>query len=317
MKSTRISPTILLLLTVLGFTPIYGQKSDYTYYTVTLDQSKLGEAFQSLSNDTDRFLTYTLKLDRSKSMRDLTPADFRLLEKTPLQRYSTLKADNLKGQILSIEQTRHTPNPLNNELRQDSCCVFKMEYDEAGNLLKRASFTTQGILNDMVSCTYHPNGLLKEQTFSNKDNKITYRELFDIDANGNYVGGKMYNEAGELHRNVKVEGQNAFGQWTKVILYTASGALYRTETYTYDGNKPISTLWTDQDGKVIRDDQTRYDQNGEPTYTKMINTRFPMANGETFQRTDTYDQYGNWTQRSILDTTGKVSRVIKRQYTYK
>lgn len=316
MKSPSISRTILLCFTVLGFTPIYGQESNLVYYTVKIDQSKLNDSFKSSSPDSERFLTYTVALDRSKSIRDLQPADFHFLEKTPLQRYSSLKADNLKGQILSIAQTRYTPNPLNNELRPDSCCVFKMEYDH-GNLVKRASFTTQGILNDFVSLTYHPNGLLKEQTFYNKDNQVTYREVFDIDANGNYVSGQLYNEAGELHRNVKIEGQNAFGQWTKVILYTASGALYRTEEYTYDGNKLLSTLWTDQDGKVIRDDQTRYDQNGEPTYTKMINTRFPMANGETFQRTDTYDEYGNWTQRSILDANGKVSRVIKRQYTYK
>lgn len=316
MKSPSISRTILLCFTVLGFTPIYGQETHLAYYTVHIDQSKLDNSFKSSSPKSERFLTYTVAIDRSKSIRDLQPADFHFLEKTSLQRYSSLKADNLKGQILSIEQTRHTPDPLNNALQQDSCCVFKMEYAN-GNLLKRASFTTQGILNDFVACTYHHNGLLKEQTFYNKDNKITYREVFDIDANGNYVGGKMYNEAGELHRNVKIEGQNAFGQWTKVILYTASGTLYRTEEYTYEGNKLLSTLWTDQNGKVIRDDQTRYDQNGQPAYFKMINTQFPIANGEIFQRTDTYDQYGNWTQRSILDANGQVSKVVKRQYTYK
>lgn len=316
MKSPSISRIIFLLFTVLGFTPIYGQENNLVYYTVKIDKSKLDDSFKSSSLDSERFLTYTIAIDRSKSIRDLQPEDFNFLKKTSLQRYSSLKADNLKGQILSIEQTRYTPGPLNNELRPDSCCVFKMEYDN-GNLVKRTSATTQGILNDFVSLTYHPNGLLKEQTFYNKDNKITYREVFDIDADGNYSGGQLYNEAGELHRNVKIEGQNAFGQWTKVILYTASGALYRTEEYTYEGNKLLSTLWTDQDGKVIRDDLTRYDQNGEPEYTKMINTRFPAANGETFQRTDTYDQYGNWTQRSILDANGKVSRVIKRNYIYK
>ena len=306
----------LLLCSLLAASMLYAQQDAYTYYTVKIDKAKLNIP-DSQTNTEGDYLTYTLAIDRSKVRGDLKEELLAALQKKWAKTYSALKAENLQGQIHIIEQNRYSFDPIKNEWLPDSCCVFKMEYNQAGNMQKRETLTLLGILNDYVVCSYHDNGLLKEQVFYNKAHKITYRELFNLDANGNYVDGLMYNEAGDLHRRVKIEGQNPYGQWTKVLLYTARGELYRSEAYTYEGNELVRTLWTNKDGKVIRDDQSTYNDKGELEYTKMFNAQFPAANGETFRRTDAYDEHGNWTQAAILDASGKSTRVIKRKYTYR
>lgn len=306
----------LLLFCLFAGSMLYAQQDAYAYYTVKIDKAKLNIPDAQTNTEGD-YVTYTLAIDRSKMTSDLKEELLVALRKKWAKTYSGLKAENLQGQIRSIEQNRYSFDPLKNEWLPDSCCVFKMEYNDQGNLLKRETLTLLGILNDYVVCSYHDNGLLKEQVFYNKAHQVTYREVFNLDANGNYVDGLMYNEAGDLHRRVKIEGQNAYGQWTKVLLYTASGELYRSEEYTYEGRQLLRTLWTNKDGKVIRDDQSTYNDKGELEYTKMFNAQFPAANGETFRRTDEYDEHGNWRQASILNASGKPTRVIKRKYTYR
>lgn len=306
----------LFLICFLSISSINAQQDGYAYYTVKIDKAKLNIPDAQTNTEGD-YVTYTLAIDRSKMTSDLKEELLAALQKKWAKTYSGLTAENLQGQIRSIEQNRYSFDPLKNEWLPDSCCVFRMEYNQMGNMLKRETLTLSGIMNDYVVCSYHDNGLLKEQVFYNKNHQVTYREMFNLDANGNYVDGLMYNEAGDLHRKVKIEGQNAYGQWTKVVLYTASGELYRTEEYTYEGWQLLRTLWTNKEGKVIRDDRSTYNDKGELEYTKMFNAQFPAANGETFRRADQYDELGNWTQTSILDASGKPTRLIKRKYTYR
>lgn len=233
------------------------------------------------------------------------------------QTYSSLKRDGLKGAISITETSSWSVDTVKKTTTQDSCCINRFEYDKNGNAVKNESVNIQGVLQSGMLTDYHPNGLLKEIRYIDKDHRVTYREEFYLDAAGNYAGGNAYNEDGKLHRTIKITAQNEFGQWTRLNWYSPDGQLYRTEEYTYDGNKKIKEFWKDKDGKITMDMSRKYNEKGEMILEEGIHPFQGTVKRNLTNRIYEYDKLGNWTQYSILSPTGNPVRIIKRNIAYR
>jgi hypothetical protein len=166
---------------------------------------------------------------------------------------------------------------------------------------------------------YHPNGLVKQISFLNKDKRETAREIFFINKDGNYTGGDAYDE-GKLLRTFKITAQNEYGQWTKLTWYSLDGKVYREEVYTYEENRKVKELWkeykSDPNGKIVQDMIYKFNARGEMILQKGIHTFLGTVDQKS-DRIFEYDKYGNWVQYIILSPTGKPLRIVKRSLIYR
>lgn len=223
--------------------------------------------------------------------------------------YSTIKANGLNGPVTVMENWSYSLNPASNEFVQDSCCIIRIEYDKNGNEVKSEAFNTKGELQYGIGNEYHSNGLVKKRLYYNKERVVTAMEDFVLDSAGNYASGKEINE-GRLNRTFTIGGQNQLGNWTQMTSYRADGTLMRTEEFIYEGKNLVAMFWKNKDGKIIREEKHTYNKKGERIATN-------ATYGNFRRRVDSYDRWGNWTQSSSLDSTGKAVRMFKRKYSYR
>jgi hypothetical protein len=241
------------------------------------------------------------------------------VQNLPGKKYSSLSRDGIKGAVLITETGGYTIDTVNMIVRQDSCCITRTEFDKNGNSVKMERLNVAGVYQGGTVTEYHPNGLIKQIRFLNKERRETAREDFFIDVNGSYTGGNAYDE-GKLLRTFKITGQNEYGQWTKLAWYSLDGKIYREEEYTYDENRKIRDLWKeymdDPNGKIVTDLTTRYNIRGEITAQQGIHTHLGQVN-QNSNRIFEYDKQGNWVQFIILNAAGKPVRMVKRNIIYR
>jgi Zn-finger nucleic acid-binding protein len=230
-------------------------------------------------------------------------------------RFSTLKTENLKGNIKQIEITRYSIDPVKKELTQDTCCAIRSEYNQDGNITENNSFNIKNIAKNGRLFEYHPNGLLKQIMYINEKKQVTYREVFELDENGNYVGGLAYEENDKLHRTFKILGQNEYGQWTRFNWYSLDGSIYEEQEIIYQDNLKVYEVWK-KNNEIVMDFRTTYDAKGEKLSEEGKHPFLGTVNNRINSRIDAYDEKGNWTQKTFFTKEGNISKVIKRKILY-
>jgi hypothetical protein len=237
----------------------------------------------------------------------------------PGKKYSSLLRDGIKGAVSLSETIRYTIDTVNMIALQDSCCITRTEFDKNGNSVKMERYTLAGVYQGGTVSKYHPNGLIKQIRFLNKDKRETAREDYFIDANGNYTGGNAYDE-GKLLRTFKITSQNEYGQWTKFDWYSLDGKIYREEEYKYEENRKIRDIWKeymdDPKGKIVTDLTTGYNAKGEIITQQGFHTHLGQVNQKP-NRIFEYDKQGNWIQYIIVNAAGKPVRIVKRKLVYR
>jgi hypothetical protein len=237
----------------------------------------------------------------------------------PGKKYSSLLRDGIKGAVSISETYRYTIDTANMIALPDSCCITRTEFDKNGNSVKMERYTLGGIYQGGTITKYHPNGLIKQISFLNKDKKVTALEDYFIDATGNYTGGNAY-DGGKLLRTFKITGQNEYGQWTKLDWYSLDGKIYREEDYVYEENRKIRDIWKeyidDPKGKIVTDLTTGYNAKGEIITQQGFHTHLGQVNQKP-NRIFEYDNQGNWIQYIIVNAAGKPVRIVKRKLVYR
>jgi hypothetical protein len=249
----------------------------------------------------------------------IVSSDFCNAQSITGKKYSSLMRDGIKGSVSVSETSSYTIDTANKLVRQDSCCITRTEFDKNGNSIKMERLTLAGVYQGGTVTKYHPNGLIKQISFLNKDKKETALENYFIDKDGNYTGGEAFDD-GKLLRTFKITSQNEYGQWTKLDWYSLDGKIYREEEYTYDEFRRIKETWNgykdDPKGKFVQDLTTQYNTRGELISQHGIHSSLGTVNQKP-NRIYEYDKYGNWIQYIILDLAGKPVRIVKRNLTYK
>jgi len=147
--------------------------------------------------------------------------------------FSDLVAENLKGDISSIEETPYQTDSTGKIGAMDSCCIALTEYDENGNVVKYTTKDSKGTLKEEGTITRYENGMWKGQK-NMKDGKIINSIETSMDDKGMYTGALAYDSTGKLEFYYTGLSQNEQGQITSWKQYDKDSVFRVEGANTYD-----------------------------------------------------------------------------------
>jgi hypothetical protein len=231
--------------------------------------------------------------------------------------FSDLVAENLKGDISSIEETPYQTDSTGKIGAMDSCCIGTSQYDENGNVVKYTSKDSKGTLKEEGTITRYENGMWKGQK-NMKDGKTNNSIETSMGDKGIYTGALAYDSTGKLEFYYTGLTQNAQGQITGWKQYDKDSVFRAEGANTYDKYKQLSFTMKDSVGKVRNSGTTKYNDKGEQVENSNTNvTKDSTTTTVTKYTYETYDDMGNWTKRTAWNEKGKATKIAKRVYTYR
>jgi hypothetical protein len=231
--------------------------------------------------------------------------------------YSDLVAENLKGDISSIEEAPYKTDSTGKAGEMDSCCISVLEYDENGNNAKMISKDSKGTVKDESVITRYENGMWKGQK-NMKDGKVTGSFETTVDDKGNYNGGMAYDSTGKMDLYYTGLSQNEQGQVTSWKQWDKDSVFRLEGSATYDKYLQTSFTLKDSVGKVKSSSASKYNDKGEQTENSNTDVGKDSTTTKVTKYTyDSHDDMGNWTQKTTWDDKGKAVKIVKRTYTYR
>jgi hypothetical protein len=230
--------------------------------------------------------------------------------------------DNLKGEVQKVVETPYKTDSTGKIGDMDSCCIEIAEYDSAGNIVRVASQDSKGTVTHEETFTKYDNGLFKEIVTTEKG-KVTHRISVKIDKDGKYSTAEEYDSTGKLSSFYKDIVQNDYNQLTSMKQYNPDSSLKSSFTTDYDKQIFKGQINKDSSGKETSRSSAKVDDKGnqvEFTRTSTMKDSTTKKDSTTTKVTkytyQSYDEQGNWTQRTTLDETGKATKIVKREITY-
>jgi hypothetical protein len=231
--------------------------------------------------------------------------------------------DNLKG---AVQQTMETPYQTDSTGKigvMDSCCISLGNYDSAGNFNKYVSKDGKGNIKFEQSISRYDNSLFKEITNS-ANSKQSGRITIQLDKEGKkYATAIEYDSSGKLSSFYKDITQNEYNQLTSMKQYKPDSTLKQSEETKYDKQIFVEQTTKDSSGKEISKTSAKVDDKGnqiESTRTSTMKDAKTKKDSTTTKITkykyDSFDDKGNWTQRTEMDEKGKPTKIVKREITY-
>lgn len=230
---------------------------------------------------------------------------------------SELAAENLKGDITSIEEAPYKTDSTGKIGEMDSCCIYVTEYDENGNGIKNVSKDSKGATSSESVISRYPNGLFKSVANTAKG-KSTGGFDTRVDEKGNYTW------AGEIDSNGKggiyyvAISQNENGQVTAWKQYDKDSIFRQEGEAKYENHVQTGFTLKDSVGNVKQTVVTKYNDKGEQVENSNTTvTKDSTTTKVTKYTYESHDEQGNWTQRTTWDEKGKATAVSKRTYNYR
>ena len=232
-------------------------------------------------------------------------------------KFNDLVAENLKGNILSIEEYPYKTDSTGKAGERDSCCVLINVYDNNGNNSGWATKDNNGNIREEEITIRYPNGMWNIQKFQ-KYRKTTYAIEAKMDDKNKYTIINEYNSSGVVEFYYTGIVQNEVGQilgwkqFNKDSVFTGVG-----ETQ-YNNYQKTGFIFKDTTGKVRTSNSFKYNEKGE--LIEKINSNLVNDSMKTVVTKFTYQSYdstGNWTQRTTWNEKGNATTITKRVYVYR
>lgn len=226
-----------------------------------------------------------------------------------------LISQNLKGSVESLEETPYKTDSTGKIGDMDTCCTNIQEFDEKGYNPKYYNKDSKG--NNKEEGTYirYDGGQLKEMVMIANGKKKSSLSV-QIDKDGKYNGAQSYDSAGKMDGYYLDLRENEYGAVTTGKMYKADSTLKYSFNNTYDKAIFMGGR-TDSAGKMIYESKVKVNDKGDQV--EMISTNVTKDSTTTKKETYTYESYdeqGNWTQRTMYDDKGKATKIVKRTITY-
>jgi hypothetical protein len=227
-----------------------------------------------------------------------------------------LAIDNLKGNVEQTIATDYKVDSAGTVGEQDSCCVVTSRYDKNGYITEYNSVNKSGTENNKQAFTHYDNGAMKNILIT-KNGNTTSSISIQTDKDGKYATAQEMDSANKLTHYYTDLGENDYGAITSMKRFNADSTLSSTMTNTYNqaiytgGEQKDSTGKVTFSSSVKLDDKNNIIENTTETVTKDST----IHNVEKYKY-DSYDDKGNWTQRTKMNKDGKPELVTKREITY-
>ncbi len=227
-----------------------------------------------------------------------------------------VRADNLNGNVRQTVSTDYKVDSSGNIGEQDSCCVITAKYDEKGYITEYDSDDKTGENKQKETFERYENGAMKDLKNA-KNGKMTSTISVSIDSSGNYTIAQEYDSANKLKFYYTDISQNDYGQLTGMKKYNADSSLSGSMVSNFNNSIFTGNEAKDSLGNITFSSIVKLDEKNNVVERDSKNvTNDSTVNKVVKYKYDSFDDHGNWTQRTELDENGKPVQITKREVTY-
>ena len=256
-----------------------------------------------------RFLLFLLTMSLLTGCNDSVK-----VKAVSMAKNSDITQQNLKGKVQLYEETPYTIDSTGANKR-DSLMNIN-EFDEKGYQYKYSTRDLSGKIHTVQTVTHNENGTFTG-IVSLTDGKQTFKLVTEFDKDGKYTGGKSYDSTGKQDSYYTDLGTNEYGIVYAGKQHFMDGRIKASWDNKYEGVIYVSGTSTDSTGKPSYTGSVKVNDKGDPI--EEVSTTRQKDSTKTEKMTykyDSYDDKGNWTQRTTYNEKGKPSKIVKRTFTY-
>ena len=235
------------------------------------------------------------------------------VESASMAKNSDIVQQNLKGKVKEFQEVSFIIDSTGGS-KQDSLININ-QFDEKGYQSKNLAKDSTGKIHTDQTMSHDENGMFTEVvTLTN--GKQTFRLTTEL-KDGKYTGGKSYDSTGKQDSYFTDLATNENGVVYAGKQHFMDGRIKSTWDLKFDGPIYVSGTSTDSTGKVSYTSSVKVDDKGNPI--EEVSTTREKDSTKTEKMTykyDSFDDAGNWTQRTTYNEKGKPSKIVKRTFTY-
>jgi len=221
---------------------------------------------------------------------------------------------NLKGKVQSYTETTYIVDSTGKQ-KMDSLLNIN-ELDEKGYQTKFSTKDSVGKIHTVQTFTRNDIGAFTEMV-TMKDGKQMYKLVTEIDKDGKYSGGKSYDSTGKQDGYYKDLKTNEYGVVYGGKLYGMNNKIKSTFDMKYDKAYFVGGSSTDSAGRTTYSGTLKLNDKNDPveeTSTTLV--KDSSITEKMTYKYDSFDNKGNWIQRTTYNEKGKPSKIIKRTFSY-
>jgi hypothetical protein len=224
-------------------------------------------------------------------------------------------ADNLSGKVEQVTDSTYKTDITGKAGELDSCCVVSTKYDEKGYASAYTSLDKAGTDKEEGSFTHDDKGLFTGQKSTKNGKPVS--SLTVKTENGKYSVAQEFDSTNKMDFYYTDITANDYDRLTGFKQYKPDSTLKMSLTNTYDKVFLKESISKDSVGKEIYSSSLKLDdKNNVIESTTREVTKDSTINKTTKYRYDSFDDKGNWTQRTEIDVNGKPVKIVKRTITY-
>ncbi len=229
-------------------------------------------------------------------------------------------ADNLSGKVEQTTDSTYKTDSTGKTSELDSCCVVSTKYNEKGYSSEYTSINKAATDKEEGTFTHDEKGLFTGQKFAKNGKQMSSLTVENTD--GKPSVAKSFDSTNKLDFYYTDITVNDYGRLTAYKQYKPDSTLKSSMTLNYNNQFLKDQSVKDSVGKETSSYAQTFDDKNhviESTY-KEIKTDSTKKDSTVTTVTkysyDTFDDKGNWTQRTEMDKGGKPSKIVKRTITY-
>ena len=222
---------------------------------------------------------------------------------------------NLKGMVQRTEETSYKVDSTGKIGAMDSCCASIQEFDAKGYNPKYLSKDNNGITKEEAIYNRYEGGQMKEVVMMTNGKKTSSISI-QIGKDGKYISAKSFGADGKMDGYYADLKENEYGSLTGGKFYKTDSTLKYSFTAFFDKAINIGSQ-TDSAGKMISENKLKINDKGD--VIEMNSTTITKDSTIHKKETYTYDSYddkGNWTEKTTYNEKGKPVKVVKRTIIY-
>ena len=237
-------------------------------------------------------------------------------KKQEVSKNADVLVDNLKGKVEQTTETDYKVDSSGKMGEQDSCCIVNAKYDEKGYILSYSSEDKNGANKESEVFTHNDNGTMKSIK-NTKNGKPVSSISIQTDKDGKYTTAQESDSMNKLSSYYTDLSENDYGQLTSLRKFKADSTLESSMTSTYDKQIFKGNEVKDSVGKVTYSSTVKLDDKNNviERATKTVTKDSTINKVITYKYTS-FDDKGNWTERTETDENGRPVKVTKREITY-
>jgi hypothetical protein len=235
---------------------------------------------------------------------------------TETAKNTDLNQQNLKGKVQNIEETSYAADSTGKMGAKDSL-TNQSDFDEKGYQTRGTTKNSTGKVTEETTISHFDNGAAKEVT-GMSNGKQTFKMAIEIDSSGKYSGAKSYDSSGKQATYYKDLTQDEFRNVLTGTEYKMDNTVKSSFVNSYDKNGHFTGgVGKDSTGKETFHSSYKLNDKGDAVESTTTTVMKDSTKTETVSyKYDSYDDKGNWTQRTTYNDKGKPTKIVKRTLTY-